>query len=125
MQPGTADVLVRAAAVGEARVVDVVARPERPAADDRLARDALVERLVGVVGPFLVAGLDRAGGVGPAQEAEVRVDQVDPRTVGAEQAGCLVDTKLEDRGQVGGGADPRRDLAQGALDVGPLGELTA
>ena len=102
---------------------DVVARPERPAGDDRLAGDALIEGLVGVVRPILFAGLDGPGRVGPAQQADLRVDQVDPRAIGAQQAGRLVDAELEDRRQVGGGTDPGGDLAQRPLDVGPLGEL--
>ena len=125
MEPGPIDVLVRPRGVREARVADVVAGPERPAGDDRLAGDALVERLVGVVGPILFAGLDRPGRVCPAQQTEVRVDQVDPRAVGAEQAGRLVDAELEDCRQVGRGTDPGGDLAQRALDVGPLGEFAA
>jgi hypothetical protein len=113
MQPGAADVLVGARAVREAGVVDVVARPERATGDDRLAGDPLVESLLGVVGPLLVAGLDRSRRVGPAQEAEVGIDQVDARPVGAKQAGSLVDPELEDGREVGGGADPGGDLAQG------------
>ena len=40
-----------------------------------------------------------------------------------QQAGGLVDAQLEDGRQVGRGADAGRDLAQGPLDVGPVGQL--
>ena len=42
-----------------------------------------------------------------------------------DQPARLVDGPLEDRIEVGGTADPRRDLAQAALDLGALGELAA
>ena len=79
--------------------------------------------LVRVVRPDAVVRLDRARRVGPAQQARTRVDQVDPRAVGLEQAGRLVDGALEDVGQVRGRRDPGIDLAQRPLDLGALGEL--
>jgi hypothetical protein len=48
------------------------------------------------------------------------VDQVDPGAVRTQQPRRLVHAELEDRRQVGRGADPGGDLAQGSFDVRAL-----
>ena len=79
---------------------EVVARPERPAADDGLPGHALVERLVSASSGIGVWGSSAPDGVGPAEEADGGIDQVDPGAVGVHQPGRLVDAQLEDRRQV-------------------------
>ena len=96
---------VGAVAVREAPVVEVVAGPERPAGDDGLPGDALVEASrSGSSGQLESSGRMRARRVGPAQQAATRVDQVDPGAVGVEQAGGLVDARA-------GGRPARSDAA--------------
>ena len=103
----------------------VVAGPERLTLGDRLARDALVERLVGVVGPDVVVGFERPGGVRPAEQPGAAVDEVDAGAVRAQQASRLVDRALEHVRQVRGGRDAGVDLAQAAFDLGPVGQHRA
>ena len=64
-----------------------------------------------------------ARGVGRAKQVDGRIDQVDARALGPQQAGGLVDGPLQDCRQVGRGADPGADLAQRALRLGALGQL--
>ena len=122
---GRFDVAVGAPAVREAIVVGVVAGPERTRVDHRLAGDALLERLVGIIGPHVIVGLDGARGVRPAQQARSRIDEVDARAIGVQQARRLVHRQLEDAREVGGRRDTGVDLAERPLDFGPLGELGA
>ena len=82
--------------VPEARIAQVVAGPERAAGDDRLARDALVDRLVRI-GRQRLLGLERARRVGAVQQSAGRIDEIDPGAVGIHQPGGLVDAQLERR----------------------------
>ena len=63
------------------------------------------------------------GRVRPAQRVDLRVVQVDPRAVGFEQAGRLLDDLLEDLGGLEDGRHARRDLAQRPLRIGLPGDL--
>ena len=120
------EIVIDGPQVREPRVREVVARPERPAIDDRLPGHALVERLgLAIVRLEGLRGAQRPCGVGATKLADGRVDQVDPSTVGVHQPGRLLDGQLEDRRQVGRGTDPGGDLAQRAFDVGPSGEFPA
>ena len=119
-------VAVGAEAVLEPRVADVVARPVRPPGDDGLAGDPLVERLVrdrpataSCPGGPRRRRRPSAGARWSGRSRSIRA----PSRV--EEADGLVDAQLEDRREVRGGADPGRDLAQGPLDVGPVGQLAS
>ena len=118
MPTGAAHERVPDLAMRERAVGEVVARPDRPGAEDGLPGDPLVDRLVRVVRRDDVAGPLVARDVGAGELVRRRVDEVDARAVGVEQADRLVDRALEHGRQVGRRADPRGDLAQRALDVG-------
>ena len=93
------------------------------AVDHRLAGDALLGGLVGIDVPGLVDRLDLARGVGPAEQPRPGIDEVDPRAIGAQEAGRLVDRELQHARKVGRRGDPGVDLAQRSLNLGSLGEL--
>jgi len=120
---GALDVGVRTSPVREPLVLQVVARPRHAPVDHGLTRDALLQGLVRVVGPGLVVGSLGSRRIGPAQEAGYRIEEVDASTIGAQESCRLVHGALEDGRKVRRGADPCRDLAQGALDLGALRQL--
>src|SRR4029077_14680556 len=85
------DVLVDRAQVREAWIRAVVTGPIRLGRDDRLARDALVERLgLPRVRDEVLLGLESARGVRGAELVDGRVDEVDTGAFGAHQPSRLL-----------------------------------
>ena len=104
---------------------EVVARDDHPVLGQRTTGRPDAE-LDPQVGALLCREEQRQARVeGPAQDVLLRVEDVQDRAVGVDQPARLVDGPLEDRIEVGGTADPCRDLAQAALDLGAPGQLTA
>ena len=124
-EPGLPDERVGPRNVLEARIGEVVARPERLAGRDGPAGDPLPDPELRV--EALLARPDRvlAGRVRPAQGHAVVLEHVDPCRRRSEQPACLVHGLLEDRVGVAQGRDVRRDLAHGTLGVGPVLDLLA
>ncbi len=102
---------------------EVVARHDHPVLGQRATGCPNAE-LDPQVGALLGGEEQRQARVeGPAQDVRLGVEDVEDRAVGVDQPGRLVDGSLEDRIEIGGTADPSRDLAQAALDLGAPGQL--
>ena len=112
------DVGVRARAVDEVRVGDVVGADVGLAGDDGLAGRADLEPVVGVLGPLGLEDLLLARRHQAAEQPRVGVDDVDARAVAVEQAEGLVDRELDDRLGIAGAGDPGAELAQAPFDDG-------
>ena len=94
----------------------VVADGDDPALGHGLARDALAEPQVGQL-DALALGVADARVVGPAQGLAVRVELVDDRAVGAQQADRLVGDALQDVAGLAHRGQPGTDLAQRLLGL--------
>ena len=106
-------------------VDEVVARDDHPVLGQRASGRPDAE-LDPQVGALLGREEQRQARIeGPAQDVLLGVEDVQDRAVGVDQPARLVDGPLQDRIEVGGTADPCRDLAQAALDLGSPGELAA
>ena len=92
-----ADVGIGALGVLEPVVVEVVAGEDRLHLADRLAGDPLARLGLAAAGDRAEAGLPAGRRVvGPVEPAGGLVEDVDPGSIGVQQAGSLVDGSLED-----------------------------
>ena len=85
-------------------------------------RGADLEPVVRVARPLRLEDLLLAGGVQPAQEPDLRIDDVDAGAVAAQEPQRLLDRVLDDRPGVARARDPGAQLAQRALDDRLAGE---
>ena len=114
--------LVLVGRVLEPGIVEVVGREQRRPLGERSADDVLADERIApaepplLVDPRVVAPLDPAGH---------RVEQVDDRAVGVQQAGGLLDDVLEQVAGLADRGDPGGDLAQALLGLGAPGDLLA
>ncbi len=116
--------LVGATRMLEAVVREVVAGEDRPQLANGPSGDPLARLCLATARDGSETG-SPAGRrvVRPVESAVNVVEKVDPRAVGGQQAGRLVDRTLEDLRRVAKGDDAATDLAEGALGVGPAFEL--